>query len=303
MKTEKHSNIPTMKIILFLLCIGVVSSLRAQDARDSVNLPKERRLISEKYTMIQDTSGKIDTIQKSRSVSELFYIGQNATKQGKSHSPKTGTAFRSHWRGFNFGFVNYAHLPETSKALELDWGASFAMQFKLLRYDISLSKRGNFGLTTGLGLEYQRLRFNNDNVSLLKSNGNLEVFHPSDEYTNIQEIRRSSLKNLYLSIPLLLEVQFPKNLSRSKRMYIAGGLMGGVRMHSKTKIVYDSENGHKYKKKNSGNFNQVPFKADAVVRIGYRRVNLWGSYTLTEMFKDKNFSDLHLYTIGFGVTI
>lgn len=292
-----------MKIILFLLCIGVIFPLRAQDARDSVNPPKERRLISEKYTMIQDTSGKIDTIQKSRSVSELFYLGQKATRQSKAQHQRSGTAFRSHWRGFNFGFVNYAHLPEARKDQELDWGASFAMQFKLLRYDISLSKRNNFGLTTGLGLEYQRLRFNNNNVSLLKSNGNLEIIRPLDEYTKIQEIRRGSLKNLYLSIPLLLEVQFPQKLSRGKRMYIAGGLMGGVRMHTKTKIVYDSENGHKHKKKNSGNFNMVPFKADAIVRIGYRRVNLWGSYTLTDMFKDKNFSDLHLYTIGFGVTI
>lgn len=47
----------------------------------------------------------------------------------------------------------------------------------------------------------------------------------------------------------------------------------------------------------------VPFKADAVVRMGYRQVNVWGSYTLTNMFKSSDTPNLHLYTIGLGITI
>ena len=61
--------------------------------------------------------------------------------------------------------------------------------------------------------------------------------------------------------------------------------MGGVRLHSKTKVVYKDSSGDKHKKKEKNNFNMVPFKADLVGRVGYKRLSLWGSYTLTNMFK------------------
>ncbi len=63
--------------------------------------------------------------------------------------------------------------------------------------------------------------------------------------------------------------------------------------------MYEDDNDNKHKKKNKGSFNMGPFKADAIARIGYRKINIWGSYTLTNAFKNK---DLHLYTAGLGLT-
>ena len=56
------------------------------------------------------------------------------------------------------------------------------------------------------------------------------------------------------------------------------------------------------KKKEKNNFNMVPFKADLVGRVGYKRLSLWGSYTLTNMFKSDKGPELHAYTVGIGVT-
>ena len=46
----------------------------------------------------------------------------------------------------------------------------------------------------------------------------------------------------------------------------------------------------------------VLFKADLVGRVGYKRLSLWGSYTLTNMFKSDKGPELHAYTVGIGVT-
>ena len=104
----------------------------------------------------------------------------------------------------------------------------------------------------------------------------------------------------YLTIPLMLELQLPA--AKRNRFYISGGIMGGVRLHSKTKVVYKDSSGDKHKKKEKNNFNMVPFKADLVGRVGYKRLSLWGSYTLTNMFKSDKGPELHAYTVGIGVT-
>lgn len=269
------------------------------------NLPELKSIPKEQFTA-QDTNqmkiiGDTENEPKQKTVSELFIIGKGTYKKGgASGSANQMRAFKGHWSGFSYGFVNFTEVPDNMKGLELDWGHSFAMQFNLLKYSINLVPRNNFGLVTGVGLEYQRLRFNNDNFSIAKKDGDIVPVIPTDVYPNIKSITRSTFKNLYLTIPLMMEVQFPAK--NTNRMYVSAGFMGGLRMHSKTKIVYKDQDGDKVKKKGKGNFNMVPFKADAIARIGYRGVNVWGSYTLTNMFKNSDIPDIHAYTIGLGVT-
>lgn len=271
-----------MKFVPFLLCSFLAMPLWAQYSQDSLK---------------QNT----DSPQEKERVSELFTIGKKAYKTGASTPMERYIPFSSHWKGFHYGFVNFAKLPDDWKELELDWGNSFAMQFNVGKCDINFSKRNNFGLALGLGLEYQRLKFNNDNVSIQKTDGKLEITHPLDN-PDADKITKSTFKNLYITVPLMLEVQFPAKFR--KRLYVSGGVMGGLRVHSKTKVVYDDANNDKHKRKAKGNFNLVPFKADAIARIGYRAFNIWGSYTLTNMFKaDDGFPKLHPYTIGIGLTI
>lgn len=279
-----------MKIILFLFCIGIVSPLWAQKSGEFLNHTAKDSI---------NALRPIDSLQKTNNVSELFGIGKKAYQKNPSDPMGRYSSFKGHWSGFYYGFVNIAKLPECWDNLELDWNRSFAMQFNIFKYNINLSKRSHFGLVTGLGLEYQRLRFNNDYVSIEKSNNNLNIIDLKEQLET-SHIKRSSFKNLYLTIPLLMEVQFPAK--RSKKMYVSGGIMGGVRMHSKTKIVYEDHEGDKHKQKGKGNFNTVPFKADAVARIGFKNINVWGSYTLTNMFHADNTPDLHLYTVGIGLS-
>lgn len=273
-----------MKAILFLACMLAALSAFPQTPRDTTGGNGN------------NSEGKA----KGMSVSELFAVGEKTYKKANLENYST---FKGHWKGFHFGFMNFANLPDGWEDMELDMGSSFSMQFNFANYSVNLNSRGNIGLVTGLGIEYQRFRFSDENTTLIKEKGNTIPVHVQDIYTedNIDHVQRSSFKNLYLTIPFIFEVQFPAAKAAKKRIYASAGFMGGVRMHSKTKIVYRDSDDDKQKEKMKGNFHVVPFKVDVTGRIGYRNINIWGSYTLTNLFKSNTMPDLKVYTLGFGL--
>lgn len=273
-----------MKAILFLACMLAALSAFPQTPRDTTGGNGN------------NSEGKA----KGMSVSELFAVGEKTYKKANLENYST---FKGHWKGFHFGFMNFANLPDGWEDMELDMGSSFSMQFNFANYSVNLNSRGNIGLVTGLGIEYQRFRFSDENITLIKEESNTIPVHVQDIYTedNIDHVQRSSFKNLYLTIPFIFEVQFPAAKAAKKRIYASAGFMGGVRMHSKTKIVYRDSDDDKRKEKMKGNFHVVPFKVDVTGRIGYRNINIWGSYTLTNLFKSNTMPDLKVYTLGFGL--
>lgn len=273
-----------MKAILFLACMLAALFAFPQTPRDTTGGNGN------------NSEGKT----KGMSVSELFAVGEKTYKKANLENYST---FKGHWKGFHFGFMNFANLPDGWEDMELDMGSSFSMQFNFANYSVNLNSRGNIGLVTGLGIEYQRFRFSDENITLIKEGSNTIPVHVQDIYTedNIDHVQRSSFKNLYLTIPFIFEVQFPAAKAAKKRIYASAGFMGGVRMHSKTKIVYRDSDDDKQKEKMKGNFHVVPFKVDVTGRIGYRNINIWGSYTLTNLFKSNTMPDLKVYTLGFGL--
>ena len=273
-----------MKAILFLACMLAALSAFPQTPRDTTGGNGN------------NSEGKA----KGMSVSELFAVGEKTYKKANLENYST---FKGHWKGFHFGFMNFANLPDGWEDMELDMGSSFSMQFNFANYSVNLNSRGNIGLVTGLGIEYQRFRFSDENITLIKEESNTIPVHVQDIYTedNIDHVQRSSFKNLYLTIPFIFEVQFPAAKAAKKRIYASAGFMGGVRMHSKTKIVYRDSDDDKQKEKMKGNFHVVPFKVDVTGLIGYRNINIWGSYTLTNLFKSNTMPDLKVYTLGFGL--
>lgn len=234
--------------------------------------------------------------------SDITILGKNVYRESRSSrdNKRRYRSFKGHWCGFYYGFVNlaetdYSMYPNSSdEFMTLDWSKSFAMQFNVFEHSINFVPRNNFGMVVGIGLEYQRLMFENKKVSITQNDEGMIIPRP----LSYGSIKRNSFKNMYITIPLLLELQFPAKYSR--RLYVSAGAVGGLRIHSKTKIVYNNENGEKCKDRDSDNFNQIPFKADLTAKIGYRSINIWGNYTLTDMFRSGKGPELHPYTIGLG---
>lgn len=211
--------------------------------------------------------------------------------------------FRGHWNGFYFGFVNFGKTNYSKyggdKFMELDWASSFTMQFNFMKFSFGLNPRQSFGIFTGMGLDYSRLCLDGD-ITVRRAKGEMLHAVPLSEW-GITDVKRSTFKTLYLTIPLMLEKQFPA--TKRRRAYVSTGIIGGIRLHSKTKVVYTSDKGHKRKMKESGSYGMVPFKADYTLRVGYRGVCIWGNYSLTGMFNKNRAPELRPFAVGFGFTI
>ncbi len=242
---------------------------------------------------IEPTINTVESVELFTPFSELIPYKKKGFKQGKTQNPPARSRFKGHWTGFYYGFVNASGTPDF---MDLDWAGSFNMQFNFVKHSINLSPRNNMGLVVGLGFDYQRMKFADKNLTVTTEQGHLVPL--SLEALGIDNVKRSTFKTLYLSIPLLYEVQFPARYR--KNLYVSAGFVGGIRMHSKTKVVYRDHGKHKRKEKDS--FNMIPFKADVTGRIGYRGLSVWGSYTLTNMFKSGHGPEIHPYTVGLGFT-
>lgn len=318
-----------MKTSVFLLLVFLTSFCLAEPVQDTVDmkdlwhkkdtssshislkkqLPENQEIqlrevspVSREKDRIRIFSQENETLRPENTENfheEIRIFGKNKFKH--TNSCQNHRNFDGHWCGFYFGFVNFAHTdysdyaPEDKDFMELNYVNSFVMQFNIFHQSINLVPRNNFGIVVGLGMEYQRLCFDNKKYSIQLNDDKMVVPRPLDP---TWRVKRNSFKTLYLTVPLLLEVQFPA--LRSKKLYVSAGVVGGLRLHSKTKIIYKNDCGKKKKEKVSDDFSIIPVKADLTARIGYRSMSVWGNYTLTRMFKSGKGPELHPYSLGVG---
>jgi hypothetical protein len=219
-----------------------------------------------------------------------------ACPPGKRGERRFAGHSNGHWAGLYFGFTKFLdHAWQAYDGdMELDWGRSFTLQLNAGELIVMMNPPNRHLFLSGLGLEYQRLCFNRE-VTLEKRDGELRVV-PLGEL-GLTDVRRSVFKVLYLTVPLLYEHQSRSNADR----YFSVGVVGGVRLHSKTKIVYDAR-GDKRKVKETGSYNLSPFKLDATARVGLGGATLWASKALTPMFLPGKADRVYPFTIGLAFT-
>lgn len=292
--------------LMIIVCVFLLECITASAQTDSVviNDSWHKRDSLRERKQSKDSIGKEEEIivwdtlvrppgEKDRIRRLIYEITLLDTDNQRDDSRFTGN-----WRGFYFGFVNFGNTDyskyDGDRFLTLDWANSFAMQFNFSQFSLPVNL--NFGFVTGLGLEYQRLRFDR-NITLHKDEmGQLQPLPLSE--LGIDRPKRSTFKILYLTLPILMEYQY--RTKNKNIFYVSTGFMGGLRLHSKTKIVYKNDRGSKRIQKDSGSYGMAPVKVDYVLRMGFEGVSLWGSYTLTHLFNNSMAPGVHPYSIGFG---
>lgn len=207
--------------------------------------------------------------------------------------------FRGHWAGFEMGIngfsdEDYSMYPsEFNDFMDLNMAKSIAVNLNFLQYDIGLQKdRNTIGLVTGLGLEWNNYRFERDITLDRSGSGLVQPITLNPDW----DIKKTKLTSLYLTVPLLLEFQIPVKY-KSRRVHVSAGVVGGLRVGSKTKVKYKSS-GNRHKDKERDDFNLKTFRYSAQARIGYRSLNLFATYGLTGLFEDDKGPELTPFTIG-----
>lgn len=109
---------------------------------------------------------------------------------------------------------------------------------------------------------------------------------------NYDNLSKTKLSVSYLRVPILLECQIPVN-NNEGRLYINGGIIGGVKVGSHTKVKFGDT-----KDKDHKGFFINSFKYEATARIGYKGMGLFANYSLNPLFESGKGPGLTPFTVG-----
>jgi hypothetical protein len=184
-------------------------------------------------------------------------------------------------------------LPSEISYMELHSGKSNS--FNVNFSQVSLGIFRGLGIVTGLGINWNNYVFSGDNNIIVGGNGTIEELIPAGDVP----LRKSKFTTLYLNVPAILEMQLPTG--EGHRLNIGAGVIGGIKIGSHTKMVYED----KQKFKSNSDLNLNLLRAGVTGRIGYQNFMLYGTYYLTPWFEDNKgpgFYNLEPFEIGIAFT-
>lgn len=202
----------------------------------------------------------------------------------------------TYWSGFEFGpsiLFNSSNTTSIgSDYLQLDPSQSFSFNFNFFEKRIPFGT-DHVGLVFGLGLTNSRYGFK-DNYNLMSSSG------PNSDSTwgvidTTTTYNKNQLRATYLTIPLMLNFNTSKNSENN--FHLSAGVIGGVKLSSKTVQKYDVL-GKEWKDKHKGTYNLNPFQAIATVRAGYNDFGVFANYNLLPLFENDVTENVFPLTMG-----
>lgn len=205
--------------------------------------------------------------------------------------------FDGHWGGFEMGINGYLNsdmgfdMPAGYEYLDLRYEKSTNVALNLIEQNFNLI-RNHFGITTGLGIEWQNYRFDNNVIFTTNDDGVDGGFYEGDKnYT------KSKLVVNYLNVPVLFEYQ-TNRFSKKNSFHIGAGLLTGLRIGSHTKMVYQDGEKQKEKYHDDDGFDINPFSFRLMARIGWGKINLFANYSLNTMFEEGRGPELYPFVAG-----
>jgi hypothetical protein len=282
-------------VILTLTAIAILAlNLKAQESpADAISAVPVVEKVSPIDTIVKsvdrDTSivriGKKDVkVIDHKGGTEIIW----GKDKGHKHDPDK---FDGHWEGIEFGFNGFdkedysMYNPADKDFMSLNQGKS--IEFNLNFYELNIGLAKNYvGLISGMGFSFNNYRFDYP-YTLLKRQSITEPVA-----LNPDNLSKTKLAISYLNVPLLLEFQIPVNHNEG-RLFINGGIVGGVKIGSHTKVKYGNK-----KEKDRGGFNLNSFTYDATARVGYKDISLFAKYSLTPLFQSGKGPELTPFTIG-----
>jgi hypothetical protein len=232
---------------------------------------------------------------------EIKVMDMDEMSSRSYHKKESKKRFRPHYAGFNFGLSQYLTpdvslvMPPGQEFMDLNTGKSWNWNMNVVDLGLGLGT-SYVGLATGLGFEFTYYNFNGQN-GIMKDpiTGAIVEYVPS--YAG--NITKSKMHMTYITVPLLLEFQIPT--SGRGRIYVSGGLLGGAKLWSSTKIKYKIS-GEKSKEKTKGDYNLSPFRWGFTTRVGYKNFGLYANYYMTSLFKPGLGPELYPFSVGLDFT-
>jgi len=305
------------RTITILLAFAVVSSLWAQevdslkidvgdknivtvtesDEGTNVNVNDDFVIVDETDDTIKIKLGNkaISITEEGNKINVEIIEKEDFEKFGWKRSPDR---FKGHWAGFDLGMNNFVdrdlNLAGTSPQtgyLDLNTGKSWEIDINFMQYSLPMGK--HIGWVTGLGFKWNDYWFDRNN-SITKDPVN-DVIIPL--YPPVGVVYdKSKLNTTFITLPLLLELQF----GEKGRGFISVGVIGDLKLTSNTKVKYYN-NGSKQKEKVKNDFNLSPLRYHLTARLGYRFIKLFATYSMVPLFKRNTGPEVYPVTVGLSL--
>lgn len=302
-----------MKRILFLAAAGAVAWFSAPVyAQNSAVNVQVIDTVSTSLPEVPADAGYADSVENSEyEVRKVGFSQDNnddmikfleETFSSHAQPPKRWKWYGGHWAGVG---IYYSGLVRDIGHLSLPEGAEYMRQtpasigVNINFADLTLVSNRHFGLITGLGMEINNFRFD-ENVGLISENG---YIRPDYSYDMAGvELKKSKLTTMYLNIPLLVEFQFGRAKAGKKcPAFVNFGLVGGLRLHSHTKVQYRDANGNKQTEKQYGNLNLRNFHYGIECNVGYKWIALSARYYPQSIFTETGGPEVQQVNIGLSL--
>lgn len=229
------------------------------------------------------------------------FTEKNSSKSLENKDEKDGRTpkkprFRGHWAGVEFGFNNYLTsgnsmtMPDDISYMNLHSGKSNSFNFNFSQLSFGFTR--NIGIVTGLGINWNNYRFDG-NFNIQKGpDGKIDSISP------VRSLKKSKLATVYLTLPILLELQAPVE---NHNLHVSAGFIGAIKLGSHSRMIYEGGDDNK----SYSDFNLNLLRYGATARIGYQHFQFYGTYYMTPLFetaKGPGGYDLFPFEIGFSFT-
>lgn len=277
------------RLFLSLFSFAIIGAAAAQQTDSS------KIYLNEQQQSFLSASG--DTATLSVGGLELTFGEQQPALTLGAYSTKSKSRTNISFAGINgvsynhlslmeFGFCQIvntdygAYAAEERDFMNLNNGKSIHVAFNFVTFNTTLNKSRTLGLSIGLGLSVENYVFSDD-LTIKYSEGMIRP-EPIDA-----SYKKSKLVATYLHMPVLLDWNIKKGL------FLSAGLNFDLNIGGHTKIKFPKE---KYR-----NCHLNPFNVGATVRFGFRRLYVYGNYSLMEMFKQDQGPKAHRMSVGVGL--
>jgi hypothetical protein len=207
--------------------------------------------------------------------------------------------FKGHLGGLELGLNGFLtdYWSTTLKPEDnyFDLYTAKSTNFNLLLPCVNIGFTRHFGISATLGISWNTYRFDGNNTIVKDDNGVIGPYYPDPpvSYT------KSKFNTTFATLPVLLEVQIPVSGSNNT-INIGGGVIGGVKLGSNTKVVHYTDG--KAKDKNKDDFSINTFRWGATGRIGYEFFQVYGTCYFTQMFEQGKGPELYPFEVGIAFT-
>ena len=177
--------------------------------------------------------------------------------------------------------------PDDYPFFSLNEGRS--LDFSIYFNDFVVPFNKNFGLVSGFALQFNHYAFQ-ETFDLVVVDKKIAA-----DYSNnvVSECKRFNYRIMHFNVPLVFEFS---TLGHPK-FYVNAGIMGGVRIGSRTKQVYVIDD-DRQKKCVRKPFETNLLKYSFIGGFGYGGVQIFGEYSPVPLFKEGHGPELYPFSLG-----